>query len=180
MLQLTISSIERWDEVNEEFITPKEHVLRLEHSLVSLAKWESKWCKPFLSKEPMTTEETIDYIKHMTITQNVPNEVYNDLTDDNLKQIKDYINNPMTATIIRKDPNAKKDTRMITSELIYYWMIALSIPPEYEKWHLNRLLTLIQVCNVENQPPKKMGRGEILARNKALNDARRKAYNSKG
>lgn len=186
MLRITIpakESIELWDEEKEEFIrTPavKEQTLQLEHSLVSLSKWESKWCKSFLSHSEKTYEETIDYIKCMTITQNVNPDVYYNLTSENIQQINEYIDAPMTATVFAKDQMRGKSRETVTSELIYYWMIALNIPFECQKWHLNRLLTLIRVCNIKNTPPKKMSRREIMNRNAALNAARRKQLNSKG
>lgn len=181
MLQITIPSRDDlWDESNGEFITSKEQKLVLEHSLVSLSKWESKWCKPFLSKQEKTTEETIDYIRCMTLTQNVDPEIYNFLTDDNIRDVNDYIEAPMTATWFSNSNTGKQNREQITAELVYYWMIALNIPFECQKWHLNRLLTLIRVCEVKNSPPKKMSRREILNRNAALNAARRKQLNSKG
>ena len=181
MLQITIPSRDDlWDESKGEFVTSKEQKLVLEHSLVSLSKWESKWCKPFLSKQEKTTEETIDYIRCMTLTQNVDPEVYNFLTDDNIRDVNAYIEAPMTATWISNSNTGKQNREQITAELVYYWMIALNIPFECQKWHLNRLLTLIRVCEVKNSPPKKMSRRELLNRNAALNAARRKQLNSKG
>ena len=180
MLQITIPAIELWDEGKQEFVYGNEQVLQLEHSLVSLSKWESKWEKPFLSKEGKTTEETIDYIRCMTITPNVDAEVYNHLTDRIISQVNNYIDAPMTATWFSENKNSASTTEQITSELIYYWMIALNIPFECQEWHLNRLITLIRVCNIKNQPPKKMSRRSILSRNAALNEARRKKYNTKG
>lgn len=135
--------------------------------------------KPFLVKDPKTVAETIDYIKCMTITQNVDPLVYNSLTNENIEEINHYIDLPMTATTFRED-NSPKSREIVTSELIYYWMISLNIPMECQKWHLNRLLTLIRVCNVKNSPPKKMSRRELANRNAALNAARRKKLNSKG
>ena len=181
MLQITIPSRDDlWDESKGEFGTSKEQKLVLEHSLVSLSKWESKWCKPFLSKQEKTTEETIDYIRCMTLTQNVDPEVYNFLTDDNIRDVNAYIEAPMTATWFSNSNTGKQNREQITAELVYYWMIALNIPFECQKWHLNRLLTLIRVCEVKNSPPKKMSRRELLNRNAALNAARRKQLNSKG
>lgn len=180
MLQITIPAQEFWDEKNNEFVYTKEIQLTLEHSLVSISKWESKWHKAFLGKEEKSNEETIDYIKCMTLTQNIDSSVYNRLTDKNLQEIKDYIEDPHTATVIYEDPNAPKGREIITSELIYYWMIALNIPPEYQKWHLNRLLTLIRVCNIKNKPPKKMSQRQLMSRNAALNAARRARYGTKG
>lgn len=180
MLQITIPAVEQWDEVNEQFISTKEQTLQLEHSLVSLSKWESKWCKAFLSKQEKTYEETIDYIKCMTLTQNVKPEVYRNLTKDNFYQINKYIEAPMTATFFSDNKGGKGSREIVTSELIYYWMIALNIPFECQKWHLNRLLTLIKVCNIKNTPPKKMSRREIMNRNAALNEARRRQLNTKG
>ncbi len=180
MLQITIPAVELWDERKQEFVTTKEQTLQLEHSLVSLSKWESKWCKPFLTKQEKTFEETLDYIKCMTTTQNVDPEVYNHLTNENIEEINKYIEAPMTATYFSDDKTAKSSREQITAELIYYWMIALNIPFECQKWHLNRLLTLIKVCNIKNQPPKKRSRKEIMSRNAALNAARRKQLNTRG
>ena len=182
MLQITIpAEPERWDEKKQEFVGPtKSYTLQLEHSLVSLSKWESKWCTPFLSKRAKTLEETIDYIKCMTITKNVPSSVYDNLTEANVAEISAYIEAPMTATTFSEDRSGKKNREIVTAEVIYYWMIALNIPMSCEKWHLNKLITLIRVCNIKNTPPKKMSKREIMSRNKALNDARRRKMNSKG
>ena len=181
MLQITIPARDDlWDEANGKFVTSKEQKLVLEHSLVSLSKWESKWCKPFLSRQEKTTEETIDYIRCMTLTQNVDPKVYNFLTDENIRDVNAYIEAPMTATWFSNSNTGKQNQEQITAELVYYWMIALNIPFECQKWHLNRLLTLIRVCEVKNSPPKKMSKREILSRNAALNAARRKQLNSKG
>lgn len=179
MLKIVIPGIELYDEEKEEFITTKPQTLHLEHSLVSLSKWESKWNKPFLTKDNKTYEETIDYIRCMTITQNISQDTYRLLTSENIQQVNDYIELPMTATTFsnQKKPPSKD---VVTAEIIYYWMISLNIPFECQKWHLNRLLTLINVCNIKNQPSKKMSKRDILNRNKALNKARRKALNTKG
>lgn len=179
MLSLTIPAIEMFNEKTQEFVYSNKTILTLEHSLVSLSKWEAKWNKPFLSKEDKTMEETIDYIKCMTITQNVDPSVYSRLTVENINAINNYIEAPMTATTFNNSNN-NPSREIVTSELIYYWMISLNIPMECQKWHLNRLLTLIRVCNVKNTPPKKMSRKDIMSRNAALNAARRKKYNSTG
>lgn len=181
MLQIIIPGIKRgWDESKQEFVSVKEQSLQLEHSLISLSKWESKWCKPFIDTKEKTDEEVIDYIKCMTLTPNVKSDVYRCLTDKNIQQIDDYINAPMTATTIvkRNDQSGKRE--VVTSELIYYWMISLNIPMECQKWHLNRLLTLIRVCSIKNSPPKKIGKAEMLSRNRTLNEARKKKLNTAG
>ena len=180
MLQIKIPSTEAWDENKEEFVqTSHEQVLQLEHSLVSISKWEAKWCKPFLTKEDKTYEETLDYIKCMTITQNVKDETYDRLTKSNIDAINNYISESRTATTF-SDTKVGTSREIITSELIYYWMITLNIPMECQKWHINRLLTLIRVCNVKNTPPKKMNKREIASRYASLNAARRKQFNSRG
>ena len=179
MLQITIPASEQFDESTNEFIDTKEQTLQLEHSLISLSKWESKWCKPFLSIKDKTDEETIDYVRCMTLTQNVKPEVYYNLTAENFTQVTDYINAPMTATTFTN--NEQKPSReIITAELIYYWMIQHDIPFECQKWHLNRLLTLIRVCSVKNTPAKKMSRSDLMSRNASLNAARRAKLNTKG
>ena len=180
MLLITVPAMEKWDEGKQEFIYNRAQTLQLEHSLVSLSKWESKWCKPFLSNKEMTLEETIDYIKCMTITQNVPSEVYENLTRKNLADVSAYISAPMTATTFTDNRKGGHGREIITAELIYYWMISLRIPPEYQKWHLNRLLTLIKVCNIKNAPPRKMSKSAIMNRNRSLNASRRQQLNSRG
>jgi hypothetical protein len=180
MLRITIPAIEQWDEQKLEFIQTKGQTLQLEHSLVSLSKWESKWNKPFLSKGNKTREETLDYIKCMTITQNVDSDIYDGLTSEHIEQINSYIEAPMTATTFTESKTSKNNQEVITAELIYYWMIALNIPFECQKWHLNRLLTLIRVCNIKNSPPKKMGKRATVNHYAQLNAARRKQYNSRG
>lgn len=181
MLQLTVQlSPEGWDEKTEQFVSGKAQTLQLEHSLVSLSKWESKWEKPFLSRATKTREEVLDYIKFMTINKNIDPEVYEHLSQDNIREINEYIEAPMTATTFPKDKKQGANREIITSELIYYWMIALQIPFECQKWHLNRLLTLIRVCNIKNSPPKKMSKRDIASRNAQLNAARRKQLNTKG
>ena len=140
---------------------------------------ESKWCKPFLDGKDKTLDEIVDYVRCMTISDNVESDIYDRLTEENLVVINEYIGRPMTATTFS---NERKSTgrEIITSEIIYYWMVSFNIPFECQYWHLNRLLTLIKVCNVKNNPPKKMSQKEILARNKALNDARKKEFGTRG
>lgn len=180
MLTLTIPAKEFWDESKSEFVYTKEQTLHLEHSLVSLSKWESKWNKAFLSNRDKTDEEILDYIKCMTLTPNASPDIYRYLTRDNFVEINDYIAAPMTATVFSDEKTSKASREIVTAELIYYWMIALSIPFECQHWHLNRLLTLIKVCNIKNAPPKKRSKREIMSRNAALNAARRKQLNTSG
>lgn len=180
MLQITIPAVEQWDEEKMEFVSSKETTLKLEHSLVSISKWESKWQKPFYTKEERTMEEIIDYVRCMTINQNVSENVYRNLTRDNINEISAYIENPMTATTFSKDKGGKKNDEQITAEIIYYWMFSLQIPMECQKWHLNRLITQIRVCSIKNAPPKKMSKRDIMSRNAALNAARRQQMNTTG
>lgn len=182
MLEITIPAAEQWDERDKVFVYTKEQTLRLEHSLVSLSKWEEKWNKAFISNKQKTREETLYYIRCMTITQNVPEEVYKYIPDNILAEIHEYIDAPMTATHFPDNGVSKKGTQKeaFTAEVIYYYMISYGIPVEFQKWHLNKLLTLIRVFDHKNSPPKKMGREALLSRNKALNEARRKQLNSKG
>lgn len=167
-----------YDEARDEFITTKETTLVLEHSLVAISKWESKHHKPWIGYSH-TDDEVIDYIKDMTITQNVDPNVYRVLPANAIKEIADYISDPMTASRVSDNRNNKPSSEEITSELIYYWMIANNIPDRFEKWHLNRLIMLIRICGAKNNP-KKMSTNEVLAQNKALNKARRAKYHSRG
>lgn len=180
MFQLMIPGKELWDEKKEEFVRTKDVTLCLEHSLVSLSKWEAKWHKPFLGKGEKSPEETVDYIRCMTLTQNVNPSVYDWIDENAMKQVSDYIADPMTATWFSKEDKSPPGREVVTAEVVYYWMIALNIPFECQKWHLNRLLTLIRVCNAKNATPKKLGKKQLAKRNAALNAARRKNLGSRG
>lgn len=181
MLQITIPGVDGWDERSEEFVHVPDTTLTLEHSLISMSKWESKWHRPFLSKDKKSEEEIIDYIKCMTVSPTIKDEaVYNCLTKDNINTVMEYIENPMTATTINERNGGKKSNEIVTTELIYYWMVALQIPFECQKWHINRLMMLIQICNVKNQPDKKMSRRSTMQQNAALNAARRQKMRSRG
>lgn len=184
MLTINIPSKRFWDSKNEVFINLKERSLTLEHSLVSISKWEAKWHEPFISDKKKTQEQTVDYIKFMTLTQNVDDLVYSGLTQENFKEIGEYIDNKMTATWFSENkhsPPGPVKKEVITSELIYYWMVALNIPFECQKWHLNRLLTLIKVCNAKAKATnKKTNKRELLSKNAELNAARRKKLGTSG
>jgi len=181
MLQLIIKGREYYDYSKQEFFNIQDQTLTLEHSLLSISKWESKWKKPFFKKEQKTQEESEDYVKCMTITKNVDPKVYSCLDQEDYNKISAYIEDPMTATWFAEKPGSKKgSSQTITAELIYFWMVSYNIPFECEKWHLNRLLTLIKVCEIKNTPSKKMSKRDIYSRNKTLNAARRKQYGTNG
>lgn len=181
MLTLTVplTTVEKFNEETEEFVEPEGFALELEHSLISLSKWESFFKKPFLGEKEKTTEETLWYVGAMVLTENLPGGILQKLSADNLAAIQDYIGDEMSATTFHNmDKSTSKE--IITSELIYYWMVALNIPFECQYWHLNRLFTLIKVCNVKNAPEKKMGKAESMRQRKALNEKRRAEMNTKG
>lgn len=184
MLEITVPEQELYDEEKEEFLTIPKQTLVLEHSLISISKWEAKWKKPYMDdKQPKTTEETLDYIRCMTVQpKKLDPIVYKGLTKENVDAITDYINDPMTATTISHyGPKKLGKKETITSELIYYWMVAQNVPTEYEMWHINRLMTLLEICAIKNDPnPKKMSRSAIGKQNRALNAARRAKYHTKG
>ena len=182
MLEIKVQGAEFWNDGIEEFVTVEPCTLMLEHSLISLSKWESKWQKPFLGKTEKTDEETIDYVKCMTINKNVDPTVYYALTQENCKQINDYIAEPMTATTFHTRNGQKPHGRgeIMTAEIIYYYMITFGIPFECEKWHLNRLLTLIRVCNIKNAPKQKMSKAAAAKQQRALNAQRRAKSGSRG
>lgn len=181
MLLITIPENEFFDDETQRFIKTKKQTLQLEHSLVSLYKWESKWKKPFLKKDyKMTNEEARDYIRCMTITQNVNPLVYNAITNSIVDQVNKYIEDPMTATWFKEEKHKKANNEIITAEVIYSWMIDLNIPFKCETWHLNKLLTLVRVCNARHAPPKKTNAKEWASERRAINAARRKRLNTKG
>lgn len=181
MLELDIPEREVYDESCNEFIHTKPVSLKLEHSLVSISKWEALYEKPFLDQKEKTLKETLDYIKCMTITQNVDPNVYKVLTAQEVDQIEAYLEKKMTATIIKEENTTSgRSGTFVTSEIIYYWMVACGIPLECQKWHINRLITLIKVCQEKNKPPKKMPHSARNKRNSALNAARRHKLNTSG
>lgn len=187
MLEITIPEQhhEFFDDIKEEFIhvDVKETSIQIEHSLISLKKWEQKWHTPFLGKDDKTYDEITDYIRCMTLTHGIDPEVYKWIPMDVLEQVVEYIKDPMTATWFRENDliGAQKSSReVVTAEIIYYWMIALSIPVEFQKWHLNQLLTLIKVVNIKNGKPQKKDKRSAAKERAAINAARRAKYNSKG
>lgn len=176
MLTLETLETELFDEATQRFILVPSTTLVLEHSLVSLSKWEVQWGKPFHNGEAKTTEETHSYIQHMNSAP-VPSElVFTLISDADITRISEYINEKHTATWFKVDPLAKPNNEVVTAEVIYYWMIAHQIPMDAEYWHLNKLFTLIKVCNEKNKPPKKskMPTRDFAASRRALN-AQRKA-----
>lgn len=179
MLTITIPSYELFNDVTQEFISEDERVIQLEHSLLSISEWESRWNKPFLSNMEKTSNEIIDYVRCMTLTEGVPETAYLYINNEQYKLINDYIAAPMTATTI-SEPPGKVSREIMTSELLYYYMIAANIPFECERWHLNRLLTLIRICSIKSQPEKKRPMNEVMKSNAALNAARKKQFNTKG
>ena len=181
MLRIKVPiSPEGWDEEKQEFVEPEVQILNLEHSLVSIHKWESKWNRSFLASKEMTEEETIHYIECMTLSDDIDSKIYTKLTKENIDEIHDYIYAPMTATKIPKTKTGKNSKETVTAELIYFWMLESGIPFECQYWHLNQLLTLIEVCGVKRTPAKKMSKSEIMRQNAAINAANRARFNSKG
>lgn len=181
--EIHIPSVEFYSETTYEFVEIKAQTLVLEHSLLSISKWESKWKKPFplLNNKALTTNEFLDYIRCMTINKNVNPNIYLYLPEQAVKKIVSYLDDVPTATTFTEHgPKPVSRGRSVTSELIYSWMFSYHIPIDCEKWNINRLTTLIKICNIENSPPKKMSKKNIYKQNAALNAQRRKAMGSKG
>jgi hypothetical protein len=180
VLVIQVPSSEHFDEENQEFITLEGCSLELEHSLVALSKWETKHEKPFLGPNDKTTEEVLSYIECMCVTTNYPAGVFYRLSPENLVAIDDYINAKSSATWFNDMATSKKSREIITSELIYYWLVTQRIPMECETWHLNRLFTLLKIASLKNAPPKKSSPAEIAARNRELNEKRLAELGTKG
>lgn len=178
MLQIRIQGGRLFNENTEEFIIVKPAIIRLEHSLISIQKWESKWHKSYLSLEH-SRAETMDYIRCMAIDPNVDSNFPMALTPLELMQIRNYMDDPMTATTFFNNRKERPKRKIITAEVIYYWMTLFNIPFDCAKWHINQLLTLIKVCSIENNPPK-MNKKEAGAQRAALNRARRAKMGSSG
>ncbi len=180
MITVKVPEIELYDSSSGTFINYPSVVLRMEHSLLSISKWESKWKKPFINKVDKTDAETYDYIKCMVIGDEIDDLIIRNIPASEIARITNYISDPMTATTINNTDKSKPNREIITSELIYYWMIALNIPFECQHWNLNRLMTLISICNIKNSPPKKQSKKDLMSRNAALNAARKKAMKTSG
>jgi hypothetical protein len=183
VLTLIIPGNEFFDEATEMFVSSEEVVLTLEHSLLSLSKWESKHLKPFLGPEEKTVEEIFSYVQAMILTEDYPEDCLTRLSEENLNTINEYINSPQSGTTFREDvlaPSKKKSGEIISSELLYYWLVAFNIPFDCETWHLNRLLSLIRICNIKNSKPKKMSRSEMIAQRHTLNEQRKSQIGTSG
>ena len=180
MIRISTPSGDYWDERRQQFITIEGRTVLLEHSLSSIARWEGRWKKPFLGKDKKTREETVDYIRCMSITPDVDPLIFETLTDQTILKISQYINSNITATTFSDRGTTKPSREIITAEVVYCWMTMLNIPFECDKWHFSRLMTLIRVCNIKNQPPKKMSNHELMSRNAKLNAERRKRLGTRG
>lgn len=181
MLKIVVPGVEAFDNLTQEFITLGNVALELQHSLVSLSKWESEFEKPFLGKDEKTSEEVRAYVRAMCLTPDVPKDVWTKLSEENFSQINEYLDAKMTATTVyemMEPPKTKQE--IVTAELVYYWMTVFNIPWEAQHWHLNRLFTLIRVCTVKGEKPKKMSRSQIAARQRAENERRKAKYKTKG
>lgn len=176
---ITVPAATLFDPVNNEFTDVKEHTLKLEHSLYSIAKWEAKWHRSYWDPKGQSEEELLDYVRCMSLDNSISKDVLRALTPKNIEQIRAYMENPMTGTTFRED-RKRPSREIITSELVYYWMIQNGIPFECQKWHINRLLTLIRVCAIKNGPQRKQSSADIYKQNRALNAARRAKHNTRG
>jgi hypothetical protein len=180
MLTLHVAGVESFDDNSQEFTSQGEVVLELEHSLVSLSKWESVHEKPFLGKEAKTPQEIISYVRCMTLSDDIAPEVFDQLNIKHFDEISEYIDAKRSATWFSDQPGTPKSREVITSELIYYWMTVFNIPFECERWHLNRLFTLIRICNIKQSKPEKMSRADMAQRNREMNAMRKQQLGTSG
>jgi len=182
MLTVIVSGDEIFNEETSEFSSVGDFVLELEHSLLSLSKWESKFEKPFLGKDEKTAEELMWYVRAMILNPIYPSDLFARLSRENLDEINAYIESKQSATTFGHMPEHRTRGRAetITSELIYYWLVAFNIPFETETWHLNRLFSLIRICNIKQSKPTKMSRNEVAQRNRELNAQRRAQLGTSG
>src|SRR4051812_22620176 len=180
MLTITVGGTDIYNEETQSFSSQGGVELQLEHSLISLSKWESEFEKPFLGKSEKTGDDVLAYIRCMLLTKNPPEDFLQNLSKENLETIHKYIDRKMSATWFSEQPGAPRSSEVITSELIYYWMTVFTIPFECENWHLNRLFTLIRICNLKQAKPKKMSRAQIAARNRELNAQRKAQLGTRG
>jgi hypothetical protein len=180
MLTITIGGTESFDEGTQTFVITGGRKVHLEQSLLSLSKWESKHEKPFLGKDAKTSEEIISYVECMLLDDETPEDILHRLSEENFKQINEYIDAKMTATWFSEQPGEPKSTQVITAELVYYWMTGYNIPWEAQTWHLNRLFTLIRIFSIKSEKPKKMSKAEIARRNRELNAQRKRQLGTTG
>lgn len=183
MLELKIPEIsELWDEKNQCFASVRAQTIQMEHSLIAISKWESKWHLPFLEEvrwNRLNREQLLDYIKCMTITHNVDDLVFRSLQAPQIEEITNYINDPATATTFSNE-NSAPNFEIMTSEIIYWEMVALGIWKECEKWNINRLVTLIHVCNNKNKKGQAMPKSKIQSQNAMVNAMRRRRFHTRG
>lgn len=180
MLKIVIDGTENFNNNTQTFHQLDDIVIELEHSLVSVAKWESIYQKAFLSDNKKTSDEIFEYFKNMIVRCNADLDVLDKCSQENFNKIQEYIDSNQSATTFGSMPERRGPGEIITSELIYYWMIAFNVPFECQFWHLNRLFSLIRICNIKNSKPKKMSRTEIAQRNSELNAKRKAELGTKG
>lgn len=180
MIQVTIPGGELFDSKTNEFVNFKTTTVSLEHSLISISKWEAKWKKPFFKNEERSLDEIVDYIACMSLNPNIDHRIFHKISSAEVRRVSDYISDPMTATTFNELEDFKNNKQIVTSELIYYWMIAYNIPFECQKWHINRLLTLIRICGIKNAPPKKTSKAEMMRKRAQINAERRSKLHTKG
>jgi hypothetical protein len=177
--------VEYYDSVNNEFVSREPFQgakIELEHSLYAISKWESKWKIPYISKEPKTEDQVKDYIKCMIITENIPDDAIDYLTDENYVAINNYLKNDCSATKINMNRQEGKSRYKggMTSDELYCSMVVAQIPFECQYWNLNRLLILLELVGNKNTPPKKMSKGDLMRRNSKLNAARKAKHHTRG
>lgn len=179
---------ELFDEETNTFLHPVGKKLHLEHSLLSISKWEAEWEIPFLNTDK-TSEQSLSYIKCCVLDDDFDELLLNTLSDKNILDFNAYLSKGMTAKKIidlRSSLSQKRKSRRpasqkaLTSEDIYYSMIQFHVWKECEEWPLQRLLSLLQLCSLKSNSTGEMSKSDQAKFYREENARRKAKYHTNG